>query len=281
MLKASYWMLVTLTSFSLMAMSVKELSENLDTSEIIFYRSLVSLMIIIPIVSYFGFNKIVTTKLEKHITRNFFHFLGQYGWIYGIAFIPLAEVFALEFTVPIWTAIIATILLKEKINRARVLAIAFGILGVVVILRPGMEIIHFASIAVLLGAMSYGLSHTLTKSLVQNDSPLSIIFYMTIIQLPIGLILSVGNWTMPNGIMWFWIVLTGLTGLGAHYCMAKALMYADAMVVVPMDFLRLPLIMVVGLVFYSENIEWLVLLGALLMLIGNFINLKSENEVRG
>jgi len=281
MVKASYWMLVTLLSFSLMAIAVKELSINLNTSEIIFFRSLVSLIIIIPIVSYFGFKKTVSRNIGKHITRNFAHFLGQYGWVYGIAFIPMAEVFALEFTVPIWTALIATILLNEKMSKSRILAIVFGVLGVIVILRPGIEIIHIASIAVLFGALSYGLSHTLTKSLVKSDSPLSIIFYMTIIQLPIALILSFENWTIPNGVMWFWIVITGLSGLIAHYCMAKALMFADAMVIVPMDFLRLPLIMVVGLVFYSENIEWFVLVGALLMLIGNFVNLKNENKVLG
>ncbi|VAW94432.1 Membrane protein [hydrothermal vent metagenome] len=280
MIKASYWMLVTLLSFSLMAVAVKELTVYLNTSEIIFFRSLVSLLIILPIVGYFGFKKIVSKNIGKHIARNISHFFGQFGWIYGIAFIPLAEVFALEFTVPIWTAIIATLLLKERVTKNRILAIVFGILGVVVILRPGIEIIHFSSIAVLLGALSYGLSHTLTKSLVKNDTPLSVIFYMTLIQLPIGLTFSLNSWVMPSGTMWFWIVTTGLSALIAHYCMAKAMTFADAMVVVPMDFLRLPIIMVVGLFFYNEDVEWLILIGALLMIYGNFINLKHENKVR-
>lgn len=270
---------MALLSFSLMAVAVKELSVNLNTSEIIFFRSLVCLVVLLPIVSYFGFKSIISNHTGKHITRNVAHFLGQYGWIYGIAFLPLAEVFALEFTVPIWTAIIAIILLKEKMNKSRILAIAFGVLGVLVILRPGIEILHFASIAVLLGALSYGLSHVLTKSIVQYDLPLSIIFYMTVIQLPIGFILSLDSWVMPTGNMWWWIIITGITALIAHFCMAKAMMFADATVVVPMDFLRLPLIMIVGLMFYNENIEWLILVGALLMLIGNFINLKNENKV--
>lgn len=280
MLKASYWMLVTLLSFSLMAVSVKELSQPLNVSEIIFFRSLVSLLIITPFIIIFGFRKILTKNIGKHVTRNVAHFFGQYGWIYGIAFIPLAEVFALEFTVPIWTAIIAAILLKERITKARIYAIFFGVFGVLIILRPGIEIIQFASIAVLCGAISYGLSHTLTKSLVKSDSPLSIIFYMALIQLPIGFTLSLNSWVMPTGIMWIWILITGVTALSAHYCMAKAMTYADAMVVVPLDFLRLPLIMVVGLLVYNEKIEWVVLIGAIVMLLGNFINLKYESNVR-
>lgn len=279
MTKANYWMFVTLLSFSLMAVAVKELSVYLNSSEIIFFRSLVSLLVILPIIGYFGFKEIVSKNIGKHLARNIFHFFGQYGWIYGITFIPLAEVFALEFTAPMWTVIIATLLLKESVTKARLLAIFFGILGVIVILKPGIEIIHFASIAVLLGALSYGLSHTLTKSLVKNDTPLSVIFYMTLIQLPIGLTFSLNSWVIPSGTMWLWIAITGLTALIAHYCMAKAMTFADVMVVVPMDFLRLPIIMVVGLAFYNEDIEWLVLIGALLMIYGNFINLKYENKV--
>lgn len=280
LIKASYWMFGTLLSFSLMAISVKELSNFLGTSEIIFFRSLVSLLIIIPFVITFGFKKVYTENVLKHAIRNTAHFFGQYGWIYGIAFIPLAEVFALEFTVPIWTAIIATILLKESITKARIYAIVFGILGVFVILRPGIEIIQLASLAVLGGAISYGLSHTLTKSLVQSDTPLSVVFYMALFQLPMGLVLSLHNWVVPTGVMWFWIFIIGITALSAHYCMAKAMTFADAMVVVPMDFIRLPLIMVVGLVIYNEKIEWLVLFGAILMLFGNFINFKNESKLR-
>ena len=280
LLSASYWMLLTLSLFSLTAVAVKELSVNLDTAEIIFYRSVVSLLVILPIVWYFGCKAVISKNTGKHIVRNIAHFFGQYGWIYGISFIPLAEVFALEFTVPIWTAIIAAILIKEKITKARIVAISLGILGVLIILRPGLEIIHLASLAVLIGAMSYALSHTLTKSLVENDTPLSIIFYMALFQLPMALLLSFNNLVMPSGIMWLWIVIIGIAAMLAHYCMAKALTYADAMVVVPMDFLRLPLIMVIGFFIYNENIEWLVFVGALIMLIGNFINLRYDNIVR-
>jgi len=280
MIKASYWMLATLLSFSLMAVAVKELTATLGTSEIIFFRSLVSLIILTPIVAFVGIRKVFSTNIRKHLIRNIAHFFGQYGWIYGIAFIPLADVFALEFTVPIWTAIIAAVLLKEHLTKARMYAIVFGMVGVIVILRPGIEIIDFASVVVLAGAICYGLSHTLTKSLVQHESPLSIIFYMALFQLPMGFVLSLDSWIMPSGMMWLWIILIGITALSAHYCMAKAMTFADAMVVVPMDFLRLPLIMLVGLVIYHEGIDWLVLAGATIMLMGNIINLKYEQKIR-
>jgi len=274
--KASLWMLVALASFSLMAVAGKELAKNIGTAEILFFRSLIGFLILSIVVSVVGIENIKSTSIKKHIARNASHFIGQYGWFYGIAFIPLAEVFALEFTVPIWTAIAATILLNETITKIRIISIALGLLGVLIILRPTVEIIHPAAIVVIVGAMAYGLAHTLTRSIVKHDSPLSVLFYMCLIQLPVGLLLTFSDWVMPIGIMWFWLLIVGGTALSAHYGMSKALSYADAMVVVPMDFLRLPLIMLVGLYFYNESIEGLLLLGASIMLLGNFLNIKHE-----
>jgi len=275
-LKASLWMLVALASFALMAVAGKELAKNIGTAEILFFRSLIGFFILSVVVSITGVESIKSTSIKNHIARNTSHFVGQYGWFYGIAFIPLAEVFALEFTVPIWTAIAATILLNETLTKIRIISIALGLSGVLVILRPTVEIIHPAAIIVIVGAMAFGLAHTLTRSIVKHDSPLSVLFYMCLIQLPAGLLLSFSNWVMPVGIMWFWLLVVGITALSAHYGMSKALSHADAIVVVPMDFFRLPVIMLVGLYFYNESIEGQLLLGVSIMLFGNYLNLKYE-----
>ncbi|MBL4782542.1 MAG: DMT family transporter [Porticoccaceae bacterium] len=271
-------MLVALASFSLMAVAAKELSVSLGTAQILFFRSVIGLLLILVFVSVrgWGFGRFKTRCFKRHLFRNLAHFVGQYGWIYGLGFIPLAEVFALEFTVPIWTALAATLLLNERMSKSRVIAIALGLVGVLIILRPTMLIIHPAALAVLVSAVAFGLSHTLTRSLVQQDAPLAIIFYMCLIQLPIALGLSLGNWQMPTGNLWLWLLLIGTTAMSAHYSVSKALSYADAMVVIPMDFLRLPLIMLVGFFFYNESIDGFLLLGAALMLLGNYWSLKRE-----
>lgn len=271
-------MIITLSSFALMAVGAKEVSDSIGTSQILFFRSLIGLVIVFAIISVVGRETIRTVSIGKHTIRNVAHFIGQYGWFYGIAYIPLAEVFALEFTVPIWAAIIATFLLHEKVNKGRVIAIVLGIAGVLVILRPTIEVIHPAALVVLIGAAGYGLSHTLTRAIVMKDSPLSVIFYMCLIQLPIGFVLSLNEWQTPSGIDWLWLIVIGLTALTAHYAMSKALTHADTMVVIPMDFLRLPLIMLVGLYFYDERLEIMLLLGASLMLLGNYINLRYERK---
>jgi drug/metabolite transporter (DMT)-like permease len=275
-IKATLWMMGTLTCFLAMAIGGRELSTQLGTFQILFFRSLIGLLIIGFLLFRSGWRRILTKNLRLHTIRNFAHFGGQYGWFYGIAYIPLAEVFALEFTVPIWTALLATILLGERLTHPRIIAIGFGIAGVLIILRPGLAVINPAALAVLGGAVCYALSHALTRKIAQVDSPLVIIFYMTIIQLPLGFLPALKSWVIPSFTMWPWLFVVGITGVSAHYCLARALALADATVVVPLDFLRLPLIALVGFVFYGEMLNWFVLIGALVMLVGNFVNIRAE-----
>jgi drug/metabolite transporter (DMT)-like permease len=268
----------TLVSFMAMAIGGRELSVQLSTFQILFFRSIIGLLIVGFLLWRGNWRQILTKHLRIHILRNISHFGGQFGWFYGIAFIPLAVVFALEFTVPVWTAVLATILLREQITGARVAAIILGVAGVILILRPGLAVISPASLAVLGSAFCYALSHTLTRRLALVDTPLTILFYMTVIQLPLGFFTSIFNWTTPTLEMLPWIIVVGAAALSGHYCMARALAIADAIVVVPLDFLRLPLIAAVGFLFYGESLDWFVLAGGVVMFSGNFLNIQAEKK---
>lgn len=277
-LRAAVWMIGALFSFMMMAIGGRELAGQLSTFEILFFRSLIGLIVVTLIVWRTGWQQLKTEKFTLHLWRNITHYGGQYGWFYGLGFIPLAEVFAIEFTVPIWVAIMAVFLLGEKLTRPRILAIVFGIIGLLLILRPGVEAVQPAALAVLAAAVCYALSHTLTKRLTRTDSAWSVVFYMTLIQLPFGLIPSLFNWVTPSGMMWFWLTFVGVAALSAHYCLSQALSLADATVVVPMDFLRLPLIALVGFLFYNEGFDLLVLVGGAIMLLGNWLNIRAERR---
>ena len=268
----------TLVSFTAMAIAGRELSAGLSTFQILFFRSVIGFLIVGFFLWRSNWRQIKTAHLRVHLLRNISHFGGQFGWFYGIAFIPLAEVFALEFTVPVWTAVLATFLLGEQITRPRVAAVVFGVIGVLLILRPGLAVANPASLAVLGGAFCYALSHTLTRRLALVDTPLTILFYMTAIQLPLGFVTSIWDWRTPSLEMLPWIVIVGSAALSGHYCMARALAIADAIVVVPLDFLRLPLIAAVGFLFYGENIDWFVLAGGIVMFTGNFVNIQAEKR---
>ena len=261
--RASFWMMGALTSFMAMAVSGRELSTELGTFQILFVRSAIGLVIVSVLILNSGGGQIRTPIPGQHLVRNLAHFAGQFGWFYGIAYLSLAEVFAIEFTVPIWTAILATYLLGERMTRARLSAVVFGVAGMLIILRPGLVPLT---------------TPTLVRRLALVDPPLTILFYMSIIQLPMSLLPALNAWVNPSPALWPWLLVVGVTGLSAHYCMARALKLADATVVVPMDFMRLPLIALVGFLVYGEPLNIYVLAGAAVMLIGNLINVRAEQR---
>lgn len=277
-LRSTLWMVGALFSFMAMGVSGRELSSELGTFQILFFRSLVGLVVVMILLQRQGWHHARTRQPGLQLLRNLAHYGGQYGWFYGIALIPLAEVFAIEFTVPIWTAVLAPLILKERLSGPRLVAVGFGITGMLIILRPGMSVIHPASLVVLAGALGYAITHTLTRKLTTTDTPLAVLFYMTTIQLPLGLLASWSDWVNPSPMLWPWVVVVGVTALSAHYCLTRALSLSDAMVVVPMDFLRIPLIALVGYLVYQEPLDGFVLGGALVMLTGNLINIRAEQR---
>lgn len=270
---AFLWMSGALLSFSLMAIGARELAGGVSTFQILFFRSLIGLVVIVLVISQTKRRSLFQTRrLKLHVGRNVFHFLGQYGWFLGIGLLPLAQVFALEFTTPIWTLVAASLFLKEPLTRKKILAILLGSVGVYLILNPEANIVNGAALYVIGAAIFYSLAHVSTKSLSSTDDPLTILFYMCLIQLPLGLMLGAHDFVDPTPVQWGWLVLIGITALTAHFCMTNAMKKAEVSVVVTLDFLRLPLISVVGVAFYGEAVQPMLILGAALMLIGNLMN---------
>lgn len=276
---AVYWMIGSMLSFSLMAIGVRELGDRISPFEMLFFRSLIGIAVITSIVLYSRQWPLLKTKrISLQVGRNLINFLGQYCWFVGITLLPLAEVFALEFTVPLWTLMIACVFLGEQLTKVKLASLAMGLLGVIIIIQPTAAVFNPGSLIVLLAAISFAAAYVATKSLSQTETPLAILFYMSLIQLPISLVFTLSTWQTPQGADWLYLLIVGLTGLSAHFCIAKAMQHADASVVVTLDFLRLPLIAVVGMLFYSEAIELAVLLGGLLMIVGNIFNVRVSNK---
>ncbi len=281
LITVALWMSGTLVSFALMAVAVRELSDTMQSFEILFFRSLVGLVIVLILVLRRGPGSVRTSRPGLQIIRNVVHFGGQLGWVYGIALLPLAEVTAIEFTTPVWTAILAVLFLGEKLNRGRVVAIVLGLSGILVILRPGIEIVQLAALIVLASAICFASTHIFTKKLTVTDTPLAILFYMTVVQLPLGLVPALTGWVPPTLADAPWLVALGASALTAHYCLARAFRLADATIAVPMDFLRLPLVAFVGFLLYAEEFEVAVLAGAVLIFAGNYYNIRRASRAVG
>jgi drug/metabolite transporter (DMT)-like permease len=279
-LRGALWMVGALLSFSAMAISVRELLRSMGNFEILALRSLVSLVLVLAVLPRFGLGSLRTRRFGLHVVRNVLHLGGQYAWVYAIAMLPLATVFAIEFTMPVWTALLAVPILGERLNRGRVAMLVLGLAGVLIILKPGFALIHPAALVMLAGSFAYATMNIATKRLSQTDSTLAILFYMAAVQLPLALLPALPQWVAPHLRDLPWILLVGSAGLCAHYCLTRAVRIADATLVVPIDFLRLPLIAVVGMLFYGEPLELSIMLGAAVIFAGTFYSIRRESMGR-
>ena len=273
--KAVAWTAGTLTSMLLMAIAARELSADLQPHHMALYRNLICLLLLAPFVLALGWQSVRTANLRVHILRNTVHFGAQWCWLFGLGVLPLTEVFAVEFSAPIWAALLASAFLGERLTPLRVSAIGLGFAGILILLRPGVAIIDPASIVVLGAALGYAVAYVVTKSLTGADSALAVVFWMNVIQLPIGAALSAGDLVVPSAPLLPWLAVLGITGLGSHYCLTQALRFADVSIVAPMDFFRLPLAAAIGWFAYRESVDLFLVLGAACILLGNWINLRK------
>jgi drug/metabolite transporter (DMT)-like permease len=279
-LRAALWMVGALVSFSIMAIAVRELLDTMGTFEILFFRSLVSFLMVLAVLPRYGIGALASRRIGLHTTRNVLHFGGQFAWVYAIGWLPLATVFAIEFTMPVWTAVLATVLLGERLDRGRIVMLVLGLAGILIILRPGLAFIHPAALVMIAGSLCFAAVMVATKRLASTDSALAVLFYMSVIQMPLGLVPALPDWVAPTVADLPWIIGIGAAGFGAHYCMTRAFMLADATLVVPLDFLRLPLIAVVGALLYGEPIQLVTLLGAAVIFAGIYYSLTRERRAR-
>jgi len=275
-LRGALWMLGAVLSFTAMAIAVRELQRHMGSFEIVFLRSLVMLAIVLAMLPRAGMTSIRTQRFHLHLWRNAIHFIGQVLWVYSIGALTLATVFAIEFTMPVWTALLAWIFLKEKFTAPRLVMLALGLAGVLVILRPGGGGFQPAAVAMILGSLCYASSFIFTKRLTSTDSALAVLFWMAAIQTPISLAAALPQWVAPVAADVPWILGIGAGSFAAHYCMTRAMKLVDAMVVVPIDFIRLPLIALVGAMFYGEALDPMVFAGAAIIFAGTYYSISRE-----
>jgi drug/metabolite transporter (DMT)-like permease len=278
---AALWMAGWLSLMLVMAVAGREAMRELNVFELMELRTGLGFLMLMPLVWRSGGVSILkTARLPQHIARNLVHYGAQLGWFFALTLIPIGQVVAIEFTMPIWTALLAASFLGERITLFKLTAIALGLVGVIVIVRPDTGSVNPGQLIALVAAMGFGISIALVKSLTRTEPTVSIIFWMLVVQFSAGLLPSLYLWTWPSSTAWGWIVVIAFCGTFSHFCMARAMLYADATIVVPMDFLRVPLTATAGWLIYSERLDLLTLLGAALILSGNLLNLRSAGPVQ-
>lgn len=283
--RAAIWMSGAIGSFSVMALAGRAVSLQLDTFELMLYRSFVGLSIILAVLTLTGrWHMVSRRNLGLHFTRNLAHFAGQNLWFYALTLIPLAQVFALEFTSPLWVVFLAPFLLGERLTLSQILCVASGFVGILVITAPTLfePATTTGTLAAALSAICFALTAVFTRKLTRDHSTLSILFWLTSMQLGLGLICSGvdGSIAVPHGLNVLWLFVIGCAGLLAHTCLTQALSLAPASVVIPIDFTRLPLIALAGAVFYDEPIGIALIIGGVIIVAANIVSIRLSDNRR-
>ncbi|MGR3662023.1 MAG: DMT family transporter [Paracoccaceae bacterium] len=280
-LRAAIWMIGAVVSFSAMAIAAREISFELDTFEIMMYRSFIGIVIVLTVAFFTGsLNQINTRSMRFHLIRNVSHFAGQNLWLFAITIAPLAQVFALEFTLPIWAMFMAIFVLNERLTANRVITAFVGFIGILIVTRPWAEGINLGVITAALAAIGFAGSAVFTRLLTRTVSITCIMFWLTTMQAIFGIICAGydGAIALPSQAITPWLILIGSSGLVAHFCLTKALSLAPASVVTPVDFARLPIIAILAMLLYGEPLQMQVFVGAIIIFAANYFNILVETR---
>ena len=277
-LRGAIWMVMGGLSLVIMAADIRYLVPKFSILELIFLRSVISLCLILPWALKGGAGVLRTRRLGLHVFRNSIHYLGNLGWFLGVILVPLADVAALQFTIPLFLVVMAALILRENIGPHRWWATAIGFMGMLVIVRPGYIPIGTGALALLLSSMFYASSQTATKILSRTDSPNLVLFYMTVIFVPISFVPALFGWVTPGLDDVVPLLVLGITGFTAHFCMIRAFAAADASFVVPFDFLRLPMSAVIGFLLFQERPDMWTWIGASIIFASAYYNTRRETH---
>lgn len=283
-LAALAWMGGALLSFTCVAIAGREAYKSLDPWQLMAWRGSFSFVLVVLIILATGKTRqsLATRQLRLHGARGLVHFGAQFSWLYALSLIPLAQLFALEFTSPLWVALLAPLALGERLTMWRIVAAVVGFVGAIVVVQTGATIkIGTGEMLALLSALGFAVSMICTKQLTRQDDSFKILFYMIMVQIvPALCIFAWRGFHLPPTSGLFWAFAIAVAGLTAHFSLNQAFQRADAIVVAPMDFLRLPLVALVGVLLYNESLNPMVLAGGAIVVVANLLNMWAERRAK-
>ena len=278
--KGALWMIAAAAALTAMAVCIRYLPAY-SVLLMIFLRNVINLVLMAPSMIRQGKSMIVTQRLGTHALRNLFLYSGNVAWFYGVTLVALADVASLQFTSPLFTAIIAAAFLGEKIGGHRMVAILVGFAGALIIIRPGMIPINLGTVMILIAAFLYSCAHVVTKRLSDTESGSTVVFYMSVAILVYSAIPAFFVWETPVWADMPAMIGLGITGYATHYCITRSLAVGDASFVIAFDFMRLPFSALLGWLLFREMLDTWTVAGALIIFAAGYYSTMREAKKSG
>jgi drug/metabolite transporter (DMT)-like permease len=256
------WMVVGTVLFTIMNALVRQLSAELPPFEIAFFRNLASLLCILPWIAWRGARSLRTQRQSLYLTRALVNLVSMLSWFWALSVLPLAQAVALNFTNPMFTTIGAALFLGEIVRARRWTATLVGFLGVLVIVRPGAEGLDWGSMIALLSAAFGAISGLQVKVLARSERSDVIVTYMVLWLTPLSLPPALLVWQTPSMEQLAWLGLIGMIGTLAHLAATEAFHHADASLLVPYNYLKMPFAAVLAYLMFGETVDHWTILGA-------------------
>ena len=259
------WMTVSTFLYACTYGTVRVLSESFDSFQIVFFRSGLGVLFLLPWLARAGLGALRTNRYGLYAVRAGLNYVGMVCLMYGIANLTLQDVTALMFTVPLFTVMFVAMLLGETVGIPRWIALAVGFVGALVIIRPGYIEMSLATLGVLGTAATYSLVNAANKSLTRTEAPNTIVFHGFVLLTAMSVGPSYYTW---NAVAWShvpWIIVVGVFSSLATLCIIRAFAAADASVIMPFNFLKLPFAVVIGIIWFTEQPDLWTVVGAVII----------------
>ena len=265
-LRGAIWGLGMVAGLGGVSIAIRALKTDIALQELLFFRAFIGLIAIsLIMIPRNGWRIVIPRRPGLQIVRNMLHVSAQYCVFFAILIVPLAEVTAIEFTVPLITCLFAAPLLKEKIGRTRWVGMIIGFIGILFVVRPVFQDVPPAILIAIFGAVLFSLNTILVKVLSEIEEAGTMVFVMNVIQTLLLIVPTYLVWTTPQWHHVPWLLMLGLSGILAHYCLSRALAIADTSVVLPLDFLRLPFIALIAYWVWGETFSPWTAVGAVII----------------
>ena len=272
-------MLISAFAFTAMLGTVKPASKNLHPFEVTFFRHFFTLLVMLPWMLRLGVGNLRTKRFPLIALRGLLGFISTVLWFYAVPNLALADATAINFTAPLWATVFAALILHEPIRLRRWTATAIGFAGVLVVLRPGFQDFSVWALVMLVGAACWGSQHIVLKTLSRTEPTNVIVCYHAILLTPVALILSLFVWRTPGLVDILWLVALGSLGTVGHLCLARSFAAAEASVVLPFDFSKMPIAAAIGYIAFDEHPDLWTWAGAALIVAAATYIARREAQI--
>jgi drug/metabolite transporter (DMT)-like permease len=273
-------MLLSALSYAGSGATIRALTDHFSPYQLALIRAVLGTLVLLPWLLQHGVSALRTERLGLYAVRAVAVYSGNLCWFYALAHLHLADATALSFLAPLFGVVVVAFWLGESLGPMRIAALLLGVVGALVIVRPGFQPVGLAVLAALYVVVAYGTVTALIRGLALTENANAIVFYQFALHVPLALGPGIWHW-QPIGVGELpWVLAFGVLSFLAQYFMTRSLACAEAAVVMPTYYLQLPLVALLGFALFEQVPDWWLLPGALLIVGGSYVSVWSESRAQ-